>query len=252
MNYYPFHLGDYATHTAHLDPIEDLAYRRMLDLYYLRESPLPADIAEVARLIRLRDYQAQVESVLREFFELTSDGWENARCHAEINAMAEKRAKARASAAASVSARRTNVERTLNERSTTVELPTPTPTPIPTPKKEEVPTVLPENAPRSRAPACPTDEIVSLYHKHLPMLPAVIALSDSRRRAISGRWREVCGSEKFDREAGLEWFAWYFEHVSKSRFLTGRSKEWKADFDFLMNPSKFAKIVEGAYHKELS
>jgi uncharacterized protein YdaU (DUF1376 family) len=137
MNYYPFHLGDYATHTAHLDLIEDLAYRRMLDLYYLRESPLPADIAEVARLIRLRDYQAQVESVLREFFQLTDDGWENARCHAEINAMAEKRAKARASAAASVNARRTNVERTLNERSANVELPTPTPIPKNSPSESK-------------------------------------------------------------------------------------------------------------------
>ena len=41
MNYYPFHLGDYAAHTAHLEPMEDLAYRRMLDAYYLREAPLP-------------------------------------------------------------------------------------------------------------------------------------------------------------------------------------------------------------------
>jgi len=40
MNYYPFHVGDYAAHTAHLEPMEDLAYRRMLDVYYLREEPL--------------------------------------------------------------------------------------------------------------------------------------------------------------------------------------------------------------------
>jgi uncharacterized protein YdaU (DUF1376 family) len=44
MNYYPFHVGDYAAHTAHLEPMEDLAYRRMLDAYYLRESPLPVDV----------------------------------------------------------------------------------------------------------------------------------------------------------------------------------------------------------------
>ena len=37
MNYYPFHLGDYAARTAHLEPMEDLAYRRLLDLYYLGE-----------------------------------------------------------------------------------------------------------------------------------------------------------------------------------------------------------------------
>lgn len=147
MNYYPFHLGDYAAHTAHLEPLEDLAYRRMLDAYYLREAPLPADPAEVARLIRMRQNQGDVEAVLREFFVLSDEGWRHARCEEELERMQDKQAKARASAAASVNARRaktqilgnersTSAERTFNDRSTDVELPTPTPTPIPTPKEK--------------------------------------------------------------------------------------------------------------------
>lgn len=28
MHYYNFHIGDYASHTRHLSPIEDIAYRR--------------------------------------------------------------------------------------------------------------------------------------------------------------------------------------------------------------------------------
>ena len=147
MNYYPFHLGDYAAHTAHLEPLEDLAYRRMLDAYYLREAPLPADPAEVARLIRMRQNMADVEAVLREFFQLTDDGWTHARCDEEIDRMQDKQAKARASASASVNARRAKAQpalndgtaaagRTFSDRSTDVELPTPTPTPTPTPKKK--------------------------------------------------------------------------------------------------------------------
>lgn len=31
MNYYPFHIGDYLTETAHLSWLEDCAYRRLLD-----------------------------------------------------------------------------------------------------------------------------------------------------------------------------------------------------------------------------
>jgi len=73
LNYYPFHVGDYAAHTAHLEPMEDLAYRRMLDLYYLRECALPQEPAEVARLIRMRSNVAEVEAVLREFFT-SNDG----------------------------------------------------------------------------------------------------------------------------------------------------------------------------------
>ncbi len=139
MNYYPFHVGDYAAHTAHLDLLEDLAYRRMLDLYYLRECALPHDPAEVARLIRMRGNVAEVTAVLREFFTEFEGGWVNGRCEEEILRMKDKQTKAKASAEASVAARRakaeghrsTPAERTLNERSTDAELPTPTPTPTP-------------------------------------------------------------------------------------------------------------------------
>src|SRR5690606_3440800 len=84
MNYYPFHLGDYAAHTAHLEPLEDLAYRRMLDFYYLRETPLPSDPREVARVIRMRQNMDEVEAVLSEFFQLGNDGWAHVRCDQEI------------------------------------------------------------------------------------------------------------------------------------------------------------------------
>lgn len=134
MNYYPFHIGDYATHTAHLEPMEDLAYRRLLDLYYLREGCLPSDPAECARLIRMRTEVEMVASVLAEFFEDTPDGWYSDRCDKEVSRMLDKQAKAQASAQASVNARRANAQRTLNERSTDVELPTPTP--IPTPEEK--------------------------------------------------------------------------------------------------------------------
>ena len=121
MNRYTFYVSDYTSHTAHLEPMEDLAYRRMLDLYYMREGPLPADAQEVARLIRMRQYTAEVESVLREFFALCDDGWRHARCDEEIAKMADRQAKARASAAASVSARRTLAQRALSKRSSSAD-----------------------------------------------------------------------------------------------------------------------------------
>lgn len=111
MNYFPFHVGDYAAHTAHLEPIEDLAYRRMLDAYYLREGPLPSDPREIARLIRLRSNMGEIESVLSEFFVLTESGWVHARCESEIARMKDKQAKAKTSAEASVNARKANALR---------------------------------------------------------------------------------------------------------------------------------------------
>lgn len=93
MNYYPFHVGDYVTHTAHLSPLEDIAYRRLLDLCYITEAPLPVDVAACARLIRMRDNEAEIAQVLKEFFVQTDDGWENSRCNREIE-VARRRAAA--------------------------------------------------------------------------------------------------------------------------------------------------------------
>jgi len=132
LNYYPFHLGDYASHTAHFDLLEDLAYRRMLDVYYLRECALPLDPLEVARLVRMRSNIAEIEAVLREFFAQTEGGWTHPRCDAELARMKDKQAKAKASAAVSASVRSANAQRMLSERSADAELPTPTPTPIKT------------------------------------------------------------------------------------------------------------------------
>ena len=98
MNYYPFHIGDYLARTAHLDPIEDIAYRRLIDLYYLREAQLPKDPEEVAKLIRMRSDVNVVRSVLKEFFSETDTGWAHQRCDYEISEAQSKRSKAQASA----------------------------------------------------------------------------------------------------------------------------------------------------------
>jgi len=82
MIWYKFYLGDYITHTLHLSDAEDLAYRRLLDLYYLTERPIPLETESVSRKIRL-DLDI-TESVLKEFFERTENGYQNPRCDDEI------------------------------------------------------------------------------------------------------------------------------------------------------------------------
>lgn len=89
MNYYPHHIGDYTSMTAHLSWTEDLAYRRLLDIYYRREKPIPAGIPEVCRLVRATEKHEcdAVELVLREYFELRPTGWHKDRCDDEIARM---------------------------------------------------------------------------------------------------------------------------------------------------------------------
>ena len=98
MHYYQFNIGDYQSHTAHLSEMEDLAYRRLLDWYYLHESPIPNDLNEVARQIRMRSHSDCITTVLLEYFEQTPTGWIHNRADMEIEKVGEKSTKASKSA----------------------------------------------------------------------------------------------------------------------------------------------------------
>jgi len=83
MNYYPFHIGDYISHTSHLSDLEDLAYRRMIDLYYQTEEPFK-DIAWVSR--KVKSTPEIVKILLEEFFEFWEEDctWRSKRADEEI------------------------------------------------------------------------------------------------------------------------------------------------------------------------
>lgn len=108
---------------------------------------------------------------------------------------------------------------------------------------------------RFAVPPCPYQSIIDAYADKLPQLSQVAVLSDPRKRTINARWREVCASEKFTQAQGIEYFADYFGHCAKSPFLVGNGspdksgRVWKADFDWLMSPQNFIKVIEGKYHQ---
>lgn len=86
MNFYKHHLGDYDSATMHLSWLEDMAYTRLLRLYYRTEQPINPDIKQVFRLVRAtsKAEREAVQTVLDEFFTLESDGWHQDRCDQEI------------------------------------------------------------------------------------------------------------------------------------------------------------------------
>jgi uncharacterized protein YdaU (DUF1376 family) len=98
MNFYPFHIGDYASATQHLTDLEDLAYRRMMDVYYVSERPLPLDRRQLYRLLRANSeaMREAVDVVIAEFFTEEPDGWRHKRCDAEIERARAKSEKAKA------------------------------------------------------------------------------------------------------------------------------------------------------------
>lgn len=83
-------------------------------------------------------------------------------------------------------------------------------------------------------------DVVMEYNRICKSLPEVRAITDKRKKAIKARWKENGKS--------LEFFIDYFQRVEDSNFLSGRSgKDWKANFDWIMNPTNMAKVLEGNY-----
>ena len=62
--------------------MEDLAYRRLLDFYFLHEQPIKH--RDVARQIGMKEHEEDVLTVLNEFFLSTPDGFVNPRADKEI------------------------------------------------------------------------------------------------------------------------------------------------------------------------
>lgn len=121
MHYYQFNIGDYASHTKHLTPLEDICYRRLLDWYYLHEKPIPKDINVVTRMLILNGCSTEVEQVLNEFFVATKTGWINPRADKEIDAYHNKVLSSSRAGKISAEKRKTYNQQPLNTPSTDVQ-----------------------------------------------------------------------------------------------------------------------------------
>ena len=252
MHYYQFNIGDYVSHTRHLSPIEDIAYRRLLDAYYLSERPLNVGVTSVARQIGLREHEPEVGMVLQEFFVLGEQGWTSNRADKEI---AHYRSKVdQASRAGKASA-----ERRSNARPTDVLTdvqPTNNQEPI---TNNQVNTNIcpPDGEPDQKLPDCKHSEVISLYHQHLPTLRKVEVWNAARQGYLRQRWREVAIelslNKPIQHDDVLNWWADFFKHIESSKFLTGKvnskdGRAFTADLEWILKPSNFAKIIEGKYH----
>ncbi len=252
MHYYQFNIGDYKSHTEHLSEMEDLTYRRLLDWYYLHEIPIPLDLTETARQIRMRSHSDCIALVLQEYFERTENGWVHHRADKEISKAGDKSTKASESAKARWNkAKDANALQTQSESNATHNtLPN-------TQDTKHIKDICPPKGVPEGLPNCDHDGVIALYHQFLPTLRRVEVWNDTRKSYLRQRWREVAEdlskTKKATGQDVLTWFTDFFQHIGTSKFLTGRvnSKDGRAflaDLEWILKPSNFAKIVEGKYH----
>jgi len=251
MHYYQFHIGDYISHTRHLSLMEDLAYRRLLDFYFLHENPIKH--RDIARQIGMREHEEDVITVLNEFFISSADGFVNPRADKEI-----KQYKEFSEAGKRGAAKRwgTPPDGEANSPPNATPIATNNHKPI---TNNQVNTNIcpPDGEPDQKLPDCKHSEVISLYHQHLPTLRKVEVWNATRQGYLRQRWREVAielsQNKPIQHDDVLNWWADFFKHIASSKFLTGKvnskdGRPFTADLEWILKPSNFAKIVEGKYH----
>jgi hypothetical protein len=103
---------------------------------------------------------------------------------------------------------------------------------------------LEKETPKERATKVPYDEIVEIFHRKCPSLRAVQKITDFRKKLLNARWKEHPSSDFWEE---------YFETVSKSQFLMGKVNDFQANFEWLIRPNNFIKVLEGNYNgKEIN
>ena len=252
MHYYNFHIGDYKSHTSHLSVIEDIAYRRLLDFYYLHEKPIKQH--DIARQIGMREHEQDVLTILDEFFLSSPQGFVHPRADKEI-----ARFKEFAEAGKRGAAKRWGANGEANSPPNPTPIATNNHKPITNNHKPNISLCPPSGEPEDKTglPKCFHEEVIDLYHIHLPTLRKVEIWNETRKGYLRQRWREVAlelsATKQITAQDVLNWWAEFFTHIGTSKFLTGRvnSKDGRAfvaDLEWILKPSNFAKIVEGKYH----
>lgn len=75
-------------------------------------------------------------------------------------------------------------------------------------------------------------------------LSVVKLLTDARRKALKTR---------IDEAGGVDQFRAAIDKVPQSSFLLGdNDRKWKADLDFILQPTSFARLIEGKYHNQFT
>lgn len=244
MHYYKFNIGDYARSTRHLSNEEDLAYRRLLDMYYENEAPIPLETQWVARRIRVAS--DVVEIVLHDMFERTEDGWKHARCEADIadyhkNAERNRENGKRGGRPKSVNKKPNKNPVGSQPDASGNPVVTLTTNHKPLTTNQDISSSKEDVSSGDDAPVT-QDEVLEYWNTIAGRigLAKISKLTPARRQKLQARIKEF---------PDVESWSTAFKNIERSPFLRGdNDRGWKANFDFLLQPGSFVKLIEGVYN----
>jgi uncharacterized protein YdaU (DUF1376 family) len=81
------------------------------------------------------------------------------------------------------------------------------------------------------------------YNKHRNLMPKIIELTNTRKQAINARVKDY----------GFEMVCNVIKMAGEREFMSGNNdRGWVANFDWIMKPTNFIKILEGNYQNKSS
>lgn len=247
--------SDWIADTAHLGPLEEGVYSKLVQHYYQSRKPLPADIDRLSMIARATEPASRraVEFIASEYFIPFEDPefglvLRHPRCDREIE-WSDREHLAKSEGGRKGASRRWEQadDRSANR--------TPNGTPNGTPygnqnqnqnQNKDKLQIQGETPSGSRRAAAPYREIQNLWNSTLPELPACQKLTETRKSSIRQRWEKDLPS--------LENWKNLFTYIRDSDFLMGRTtpppgrRRFVATLDWLTKPENYAKVFEGRYH----
>jgi len=242
MHYYKFNIGDYARSTRHLSNEEDLAYRRLIDMYYENEAPIPLETQWVARRIRVA--AEVVEIVLQDMFERTEDGWKHARCEADIadyHKSAQRNRENGKRGGRPKSVGKKPKENPVGSQSDASGNPVVTLTTNHKPLTTNQDILSNESMPETDvSDTFDPKDVVEVWNEVALKLgkPKVRDLTPERRQLLKARMAQYA----------LDDFVVVFNNIERSPFLRGDHGWRGCTFDWVFKKSNFQKILEGNYN----
>ena len=237
----PFYVGDYLSATGRLTTEQHGAYLLILLDYWKNGAP-PDDDAVLAALARMSPASwKKARTALIGFFEVRDGLWVQKRVEHErdrASDITEKRSEAgKASAAA-----RAERKQTGNKCSTHVAT-NGQQNGRPSQSHSSIELIASTNVDVS---AEPTDqpltkqEVIEAWQSRMVPkgFPSIRKMTAQRERQLKARLKD----------STLDEWVQAMDALERSAFCRGENdRGWRADFDFLLQPKSFTKLLEGAY-----
>ena len=207
------HVDKFIADTVHLSDDEIGKYFRFLCYAWKLQAKLPSDLKRINQIAKNPNIK-KTQYLLDTYFDKTEEGYTNtAQCHEwnHVQNVSEKNSK-------NANLRWDN--------------------------KKVMPTDMPNNASiEYRVKSIEYNNIIDKWNKIIPT-SHIKVFNELRKRLFKSRFKS------FFNESYEEWEK-FLQRISKIPFLWGNNdRGWKADFNWVLNETNYAKIIEGNYEKD--